>query len=249
MKQKAAENSMRNFLTNLKVTLSLLHIILFTFAASAIAIPISSLKPAVKRPLSHSYVFFRHLSFDSLKGLSKTEKIDFLLQKAVERGILKYSESLKLRSYFINIENGDQKLLELLRNLEEKQVASKSGRTIVLNKMLGLSREMQEYERLKRMYPPSKGYKIYREQYLRDQYGNIVRDPITGEARRIDFVVVKDGKVIKTIEVTSKTASKESQLAKETRIKNMGGIYIKDEETGELIQIPPNIKTEIRRYE
>lgn len=247
MKQKVVENSMRNFLTNLKVIL--LHIILFTFTASAIAIPISSLKPAIKRLLSHSYIFFRHLSFDSLKGLSKTERIDFLLQKAVERGILKYSESLKLRSYFINIENGDQKLLELLRNLEEKQVTSKSGRTIVLNKMLGLSRETQEYERLKRMYPPSKGYKIYREQYLRDQYGNIVRDPITGEARRIDFVVVKDGKVIKTIEVTSKTAPKESQLAKEARIKNMGGIYIRDEETGELIQIPSNVKTEIRRYE
>ncbi len=32
--------------------------------------------------------------------------------------------------------------------------------------------------------------------YLRDKDGNIVRDPVTGEGRRIDFVVIKDGKVV-----------------------------------------------------
>ena len=61
------------------------------------------------------------------------------------------------------------------------------------------------------------GYEIISEAYLRDKDGNIVKDPETNSARRIDFVVVKDGKVVDSVEVTSKTASKEEQSAKEDR--------------------------------
>ena len=252
MKTKVARKNIKNYLKSLKLLpLVTALVILFAFTNNTLAAPFSILKLPVGKKIfgASARIIFKNITLESLKGLSKTEKIDFLLQKAVEKGILSYADSQKLRTYFINMENGDQKLLKLLRNLEEKQITSKSGKTIVLNKMLGLSREEKEYDRLRRIYPPSKGYKIYREQYLRDQNGNIIRDPITGEARRIDFVVVKNGKVIKTIEVTSKTAPKESQMAKEARIKNIGGNYIRDEETGELIRIPPNVTTEIRRYE
>ena len=54
---------------------------------------------------------------------------------------------------------------------------------------------------------------------MRDSEGKIVRDPETGEARRIDFVVVKDGQVVDSIEVTSETADKTGQTAKEERIR------------------------------
>ena len=82
--------------------------------------------------------------------------------------------------------------------------------------------------------------------YLRDQDGNIVKDPETGEARRIDFVVTKNGKVVDSIEVTSKSADKTEQIAKEQRIRENGGNYIRDSE-GTLIEIPKNVNTRIER--
>lgn len=99
-------------------------------------------------------------------------------------------------------------------------------------------------------YPESEGYKVIKEAYLRDKDGNIVRDPEPPyKARRIDFVVVKDGKVVDSIEVTSKTAPKEAQSAKEERIRENGGNYIKDPDTGELIRIPDSVHTRIERRE
>jgi hypothetical protein len=83
---------------------------------------------------------------------------------------------------------------------------------------------------------------------LRDKDGNIVKDPVTGEARRIDFTITKDKEVVKSIEVTSETAPKEAQIAKEDRIRNEGGNFIKNRDTGQLVEMPEEIKTEIRRY-
>ena len=82
--------------------------------------------------------------------------------------------------------------------------------------------------------------------YLRDENGEIVKDPVTGEARRIDFVVVKDGKVVDSVEVTSKTADKTEQTAKEDRIRENGGNYIKTTD-GDLVRIPDDLKTRIER--
>lgn len=95
-------------------------------------------------------------------------------------------------------------------------------------------------------YPPEKGYSIIREAYLRDENGNIVKDPVTGEARRIDFVVIKDGKVVEMVEVTSKTASKDAQTTKENRIRDNGGNYIKDDK-GDIVEIPNSVQTRIDR--
>ena len=118
----------------------------------------------------------------------------------------------------------------------------------IKNKLDGLQREREVAEELEKKYPEEKGYTIISEVYLRDKDGNIVKDPVTGEARRIDFVVVKDGKVVDSIEVTSKTADKTSQIAKETRIRESGGNYIRDYD-GNLIRIPDNVCTRIERRE
>lgn len=117
---------------------------------------------------------------------------------------------------------------------------------ILPNKEEGLRREAEVKEELERKYPESEGYEIVSEAYLRDSDGRIVRDPETGTARRIDFVVVKDGKVIDSIEVTSQTADKTEQTAKEKRIRESGGNYIRTAD-GSLAEFPENVQTRIER--
>ena len=118
----------------------------------------------------------------------------------------------------------------------------------IRNKEEGCRREEEVKKELEDRYPESEGYKIIREALLRDENGQPVKDPEPPHrARRIDFVVVKDGKVVDSIEVTSKTAPKEEQSAKEERIRESGGNYIKDPDTGELIPIPDSVHTRIER--
>lgn len=116
----------------------------------------------------------------------------------------------------------------------------------IKNKMDGLAREKEVAEELKSKYPPEKGYQIVSEAYLRDKDGNIVKDTVTGEARRVDFIVVKNGKVVDSIEVTSKKANKTEQSAKEERIRDNGGNYIRDN-NGNLVEIPSTVHTRIER--
>jgi hypothetical protein len=99
---------------------------------------------------------------------------------------------------------------------------------------------------LEKKYPESEGYEIISEAYLRDSEGKIVRDPETGEARRIDFVIVKDGQVVDSIEVTSETADKTGQTAKEERIREAGGNYIRTYD-GSLAKYPNDLHTTIER--
>ena len=120
--------------------------------------------------------------------------------------------------------------------------------TPIQNKMDGLEREKEVDEELQKKYPPEEGYEIIPEAYLRDKDGNIVRDPETGEARRVDFVVVKDGKVVDSVEVTSKTADKTEQSAKENRIRETGGNYVRDS-AGNLVEMPADVQTRIERRE
>ena len=87
-----------------------------------------------------------------------------------------------------------------------------------------------------------------KEAYLRDKDGNFVIDPVTGKRRRIDFVVVKDGKVVESVEVTSMTAPKEEQMAKEKRIREQGGNYIYDND-GNLVEFLDSVETHIERRE
>lgn len=116
----------------------------------------------------------------------------------------------------------------------------------IKNKLDGLAREKEVAGELENAYPPEAGYQIIPEAYLRDKDGNIVKDSVSGEARRVDFMVVKDGKVVESIEVTSKTADKTEQTAKEERIRDVGGNYIRDN-TGNLVEIPSAVHTRIER--
>ena len=117
---------------------------------------------------------------------------------------------------------------------------------ILPNKEEGLRREAEVEEELEKKYPESEGYEIISEAYLRDSEGKIVRDPETGEARRIDFVVVKDGQVVDSIEVTSETADKTGQTAKEERIREAGGNYVGTSD-GSLAEFPNDLHTTIER--
>ncbi len=63
-----------------------------------------------------------------------------------------------------------------------------------------------------------------------------MKDPRTGERRRIDTAVIENGKAL-TFEVTSPTANKFDQLAKENRIIESGGKYISDRKTRKLIPV------------
>jgi len=119
---------------------------------------------------------------------------------------------------------------------------------IEANRNDGAERELKAKGDIQKEFPEEKGYKIHSEVYLRDSEGRIVKDDETGSARRIDYLVSKDGEIVKSYEITSKSASKEAQIGKENRIRENGGNYIKDRETGRLMKIPENLKTEIRRY-
>lgn len=117
---------------------------------------------------------------------------------------------------------------------------------ILPNKEEGLRREAEVEDELEKKYPESEKYEIVSEAYLRDSEGKIVQDSETGEARRIDFVVVKDGQVVDSIEVTSETADKTGQTAKEERIREAGGNYIKTSD-GFLAKYPDDLHTTIER--
>ena len=135
---------------------------------------------------------------------------------------------------------------KITKETESKENKESEEGKAIQNKIDGLRREDEVEKELREKYPEEEGYEIISEAYLRDENGNIVKDPVTGEARRIDFVVVKDGKVVDSIEVTSKTADKTGQSAKETRIRENGGNYIRDS-NGNLIKIPDNVQTRIER--
>ncbi len=118
---------------------------------------------------------------------------------------------------------------------------------ITKNKLDGTAREEKVLEDL---VSANGEDNVIREALLRDKDGIPIKDPETGEARRIDFIVTQGKKIIESIEVTSETADKVLQMAKETRIlqeaaKN-GGAFIRDK-SGELIEFTMDIITEIRR--
>ena len=119
---------------------------------------------------------------------------------------------------------------------------------IVKHKWEGIAREEAV---MKELFTEFGEENVLREQFLRDKFGNIIKDPITDQARRIDFIVINGDKVIQSIEVTSENASKIAQTGKELRIlekaKDLGGAFIRDANTGKLFEFPLNLVTEIRR--
>jgi len=130
-----------------------------------------------------------------------------------------------------------------------KNEALDAGISIVeKNKLDGIAREETVLKELKDKYGEEN---VIREALIRDKNGTPIKDILTEEARRIDFVVTKGEEIVKSIEVTSETASKLAQTAKEARILNLareqGGAFIKMPNTGKLIEFTQDIVTEIRR--
>lgn len=146
------------------------------------------------------------------------------------------------------IKNSSLESVKAQNELNSEKINVERIEQIEKNREDGSNREDLAYKELQQEFPENEGYNVEREQYLRGKEGNIVKDPETGEARRIDFIVTKDGKVVKSIEVTSETAPKDAQIAKENRIRDAGGNFIKDRDSGQLVEIPKDIKTEVRRY-
>jgi hypothetical protein len=93
-----------------------------------------------------------------------------------------------------------------------------------INRESGTVREISAKESLQQQYPNAS---LESQRYLRDSAGKIIRDPLTGKGRKIDYVVVENSQCLDCIEVTSPTATKAAQIAKEERIRASGGQYIR----------------------
>lgn len=126
----------------------------------------------------------------------------------------------------------------------EKWLAS---RRVAMNRIHGDRREMIVERFLKNRFPETDGYAVHAEQYWRDRVGQIARDAESGEARRLDFVVFQGESAVSTVEVTSHTASKVAQTAKEASIRKAGGRYLINPATGELVKVPASLRTQVLR--
>lgn len=133
------------------------------------------------------------------------------------------------------------------------EAAIKDVPQIEINRIDGAARQEAVGAELLRDYPAEQGYNVESESCLRNQDGTIARDPSVQEAnglegtRRLDFVVIKDSQVIKSVEVTSEAAPKALQSAKEDRIREAGGNFVLDRSNGELVPFARGVRTEIVR--
>lgn len=130
-------------------------------------------------------------------------------------------------------------------------IQARAPPTIIQNRLDGQRREREYYETLKKEHPDAT---IIKQADLRNSKGEIVKDVRrTKTGRRIDFVVVENGKVIKSVEVTSLTAPKDRQILKERRIRqDYGGNYVRDPNSKKLyilknMETGKNIDTDIVR--
>ena len=128
MRRRTAESNMKNYSKNLKVLLIIALCVFITFPKNTVATPLGILKlPVSKKVFSTSApIFFKNITLESIRGLSKIERIDYLLQEASNRGILRYSELFRLRNYFLQIPDGDKRLLTTLQKLERLRSLNKT---------------------------------------------------------------------------------------------------------------------------
>ena len=107
------------------------------------------------------------------------------------------------------------------------------GLVRIKNAIEGDRRHQEFNAKIKEKYPNAT---IQCECYLRNAQGQSVKDPDTGERRRIDTAVIENGEA-QTFEVTSLTANKVDQIAKEGRVRLEGGTYIRDRTTKDLVPV------------
>ncbi|MDP8568589.1 hypothetical protein [Methylophilus aquaticus] len=114
---------------------------------------------------------------------------------------------------------------------------------VVKNKLDGLAREKLTKVELQNQYPNAS---VQSERALRNADGTRAIDEYSNSGRNIDHVVIENGQVVRSVETTSMTANKAAQIAKENRIREAGGNYVRDKTTGNLIDLG-TIQTEILR--
>ena len=130
--------------------------------------------------------------------------------------------------------------------VEEGELSLKTDSPAILRyKEQGAERELLQQVELQQQYP---GASVQRESELLDCDGCKVLDPETYTGRRLDHVVIDNGTARDVVETTSLDASKKQQLAKEERIREAGGTFVRDRETGELVDVS-SIKTRVVRRE
>ena len=130
MKRRIVESNTKRYSKNLKASLIAVLCVFITFSNSenTIATPLGILKLPVSRKIFNvsARIYFKNITLKSLRGLSKTERIDYLLQEALNKGILRYSELFRLRNYFLQIPDGDKRLLIILQKLERLRSLNKT---------------------------------------------------------------------------------------------------------------------------
>ena len=132
------------------------------------------------------------------------------------------------------------------RSAAPRQPDGRKGSAIecrgVRNKCDGIRRENAAQRLLAERFPNAR---VQAETFLRNRNGTKARDPRTGKARRIDFVLFDRGTAVKRYEVTSQRAYKKAQIARELRIlsqrsngqRRTGPVYVRDRKTGKLVPI------------
>ena len=167
-------------------------------------------------------------------------------EQAVEQGHLREAQEVHLAE--TDFAETLRAQVDTIQQQEAQQLPIDETRSQVReNAQKGRLREDLVAEKLRDIYPESKGYEVNREASLRDADGNVIRDP-EGSYRRIDFVVTQDGQVVDSIEVTSENATKEAQMAKEKRIRESDEVFVRDTE-GELCRLPESVDTRIKRVD
>jgi RHS repeat-associated protein len=81
------------------------------------------------------------------------------------------------------------------------------------------------------------GRRTQSESTLRTSDGRKAIDPVTGKGRRVDEVVFDGKGGAKSHEITGPNVDKTAQAAKEQRILDNGGTYVRDRQTGDLCKI------------
>lgn len=138
------------------------------------------------------------------------------IPKKVEKDVVEeISEKTVKKSY-------EKILREKAKKIDKGEVIIKKkveeldkGERIFRNKIEGCAREEVAQKELSKVFGEKN---VLRERTIKDINGKAIIDSVTNEARKLDFAVVENGVVKKAYEITSKTASKVEQMAKEQRI-------------------------------
>jgi RHS repeat-associated protein len=123
-----------------------------------------------------------------------------------------------------------------LAKLIGKEAAKDAAkRRIKENARDGARRNKVGVDQLKSENPDKR---VQTETYLRTEDGKRAVDPQTGEMRRVDAAVIdQNTKTATTHEITGPGVDKTTQFAKEQRILDNGGVYVRDRSTGELCRV------------